>query len=471
MRIEKGLMAGQVLQRDARGQGRARIEGICPSAGDVEWRLLRTGRVVRGRDWRPAGRAEAGRFLAEIAGLSTGGPYCVELRVGDGRSAVQRLSLENVFVGDVWILAGQSNMEGVGNLDAAPRPHPRVRAFSMCDEWRLAEERLHFLAEAVDEVHNGYGCGPARPSRERLEQMRTGLVKGVGPGLAFGLEMLRRTGVPQGLIPCAHGGTSMAQWSPALRDRGGRSLYGAMMRRYGKLGQPVAGVLWYQGESDANRDAAARYTQAMVELVAATRRDMGLPRLPWLVVQLGCHAACDDDRSWNEIQEQQRRLPGLIRRLDVAPAVDLELDDGIHIAGEAQCLLGRRLARLADRLVHRNRHARPGIVVKGIRLVPVPHRVPGGNGMAVEITYGHVAGGLCSPGRPTGFALLNERGEDVRGIYRVSLARNHVLLHTQRPRQELEGLCISYGLGRQPYCNITDREGMSIPAMRAVPIA
>jgi len=62
-----------------------------------------------------------------------------------------------------------------------------------------------------------------------------------------------------------HGGTSMAQWSPPLRNKGGASLYGAMMRRYEKLGQPIAGLLWYQGESDANREAASVYTQKMIE--------------------------------------------------------------------------------------------------------------------------------------------------------------------------------------------------------------
>ena len=45
--------------------------------------------------------------------------------------------------------------------------------------------------------------------------------------LEIAKEMLRRTGVPQGLIACAHGGTSMAQWSPKLKRLGGDSLYGA----------------------------------------------------------------------------------------------------------------------------------------------------------------------------------------------------------------------------------------------------
>ena len=50
-------------------------------------------------------------------------------------------------------------------------------------------------------------------------------VRGVGPAVAFAQEMFRRTGVPQGILACAHGGTSMSQWDPKLKKLGGKSLY------------------------------------------------------------------------------------------------------------------------------------------------------------------------------------------------------------------------------------------------------
>ena len=470
MKITHGLMIGQVLQRDAKGSGHATISCACASEGKVELRVLKAGKVARGHDWQMVGAADGASFEIALTDLRTGGPYRVELRVKAGRKIVDRLTVDDIFVGDVWILAGQSNMEGVGNLVHAPKPHPRVRALFMRDEWGMAEEKLHYLCEAVDKVHNEYGNEPGRPPKAELEKGRANLVKGTSPGLSFALDMLRRTKVPQGVIPCAHGGVSMAQWSPELRDKGGASLYGAMMRRYVKLGQPIAGILWYQGESDANPDAAAIYTDKMVELVAATRRDMALPKLPWVVVQLGCHAATEDGASWNSVQEQQRLLPGVIKQLDVAAAIDLELDDGIHIAGKSQVLLGRRLARLADRLVHKAKGVKPGIVLKEIEMVRTPHRNVGEQCMSVQLTYGNVVGRLVSAGRPTGFVLLNERGEDVKAIYKTTVQGCRVLLHCSLALAQLEMLLVSYGHLRQPYCNITDTEGMSIPVMQAVPV-
>ena len=67
----------------------------------------------------------------------------------------------------------------------APKPHPKVRAFFMRDEWAMAEEKLHYLSEAVDVVHNCYGDEPGRPPKEVLEQGRAALVKGVSPGVVF----------------------------------------------------------------------------------------------------------------------------------------------------------------------------------------------------------------------------------------------------------------------------------------------
>ena len=249
-------------------------------------------------------------------------------------------------MGDVWVMAGQSNMVGDGQIEQALHPHPLIHAFYAWDEWRMAVEPVHFPAASKDPSHHDK---PITDHREIL-RAHAKAVKGTGPGLAFARALLRRTGVPQGLIPCAVGGTSMAQWSPSHKGLEGRSLYGAMLRRFRLQGQPVAGVLWYQGEADA-LSGTGGYTRAMRKLVSSVRTDFGNASLPWVIVQLGkthlFSAEESEQAAFLSIREQQRLLPRRIRNLAVVPAIDLPMEDGIHIATEGQNILGVRLARAA----------------------------------------------------------------------------------------------------------------------------
>jgi sialate O-acetylesterase len=469
MKITHGLLPGQVLQRNAENKGGALISGTAKN-GTLEYRLLKGAKALARFTWAPAGEVESRQFTFFADGIPCGGPYQVELRVKSKRKIIDTLTVAEVLVGDVWIAAGQSNMQGVGNIVDAPQPHPQVRAFYTRDEWDIAIEPIHFLAEAVDVFHNGYGDGPNRPPRATLESEKKATAKGVSPAHAFALAMRRRTRVPQGIIACAHGGTSMAQWSPSLHSQGGASLYGAMMRRYKKLGQKVAGVIWYQGESDANQEASAVYTQNMINLVQSTRNDMDIPRLPWLVVQIGCHAE-PDGKYWNSIQDQQRLLPNEIDNIDVAPAVDLGLEDGIHISGVGQQILGKRLARLASRLVFRDRKEKGSIYLKDVSVGDKSPKPGDPRTTVVELQYGNVKGKLESRGLPTGFTMIDRDGNEFPSLYKVTLRGSRVLLECGQTLDMLMTLAVSYGHDRHPYCNITDSDGMSLPAMQSVPIA
>jgi len=151
-------------------------------------------------------------------------------------------------------------------------------------------------------------------------------------------------------------------------------------------------------------------------------------------------------------------------------SIDLELDDGIHISGNGQKILGRRLARLADRLVNKAAGAKGGIRLKAMDLVKNPDCNVGDASKSVEISYSNVAGRLVSHGRPAGFKLVNDAGHEVGGIYKITLKGSKVLLHTNYAAVQLQMFRVSYGPGKHPVCNITDSEGMSIPVMAAVSV-
>ena len=442
MIIQTGLCDGMVLQRTRDNTCDTAVAGTCAGAGRLVARVRRNGRIVPGFGARPIGHAARGRLEGRLRGLPAGGPYDIELALaGAPGAAPERAVIRNVRVGDLWILGGQSNMEGIGRLEDAAKPDPGVRAFYMNDVWAVARDPLHNLSQATDAIH--HELGTAR---------RPGI--GTGPGVAFGQAMAQASGVPQGLIACAHGGSSMAQWDPALKRKGGGSLYGALLRRFRKNGGRVAGVVWYQGCSDTAPAQAALYTRRMRRLVRASRRDLNDPRLPWAIVQIaGVYNKGWNSAGWNSVQDQQRRLPETIPHCAVVPAIDLAFDDGIHISGKDQQRLGRRLAQAMRVLRGDRRAGRPPIALRSVRCA---------NGRIV-VTYNNVMGRLQTAGRPTGFLLADPHPASI--IYRAELKGNRVILYPSVLETQRQSVSLYYGYGLAPYCNITDSADRSLPAM------
>ena len=384
-------------------------------------------------------RARVRLDSGETIELPVGGPY----EVGGAR---------DVLVGDLWVLAGQSNMEGVGDLVDVEPPSPYVHSYQSREQWAVAEEPLHWLGESPRVVHHRlWGLDRVPDEPDPRDPQRT---KGAGLGLTFARLRHERTGVPVGLIPSAHGGTSMAQWDPALRDQGGASLYGATIERVRAVGGRVAGVLWYQGESDANPDDLPLYKERLTRLVAALRADLARPDLPIYYVQIGRFVeASASVAGWNGIREAQRTWAGTMPGTAMVSAIDLKLDDLIHIGTQGLKRLGARLADVADG------HRAPEIA--GVRVE--------GDRDRIRIVFDHVRGGLRATGRPAGFSLRDAVGHEIPAIYKVTLDGDAAVLHLVADALTPEAR-LWYGWGLDPYCNVTDAADMAIPAFGPLPL-
>lgn len=447
MKIEAGLFEHMVLQRNRKNVSEADFSGACATSGPVLATVRRGKGVVKGFASAPVGKAARGRMQGCLKGLPAGGPYAIELRAGN-----EKLTIKDVLVGDVWLLGGQSNMQGCGLFPKKRLPaDPQVRAFFMDDRWAVAKDPIHNMWACVDPVHVDL-CGGVRSAKPPADW-------GVCPGPAFGIEMRRRTGVPQGLIACAHGGTSMTQWDPKRKGEAGKSLYGALVRRLLKNGRRVAGMIWYQGCSDANAQAAPLYTKRMREFVAALRRDCADQTLPVAIVQIARVIGWGPDAAalWNSIQDQERRLPLAIRNLVTVPAIDLPLDDSIHISGEGHTILGERLAQ-AMQALRGDRKAGPlPISLKKIFLEFVR-----GLGVAV-VEFENVAGKLCALSRPSGFTIINQTGS--ANHFDTQIDGRCVRIRSGYSAETLAGAVLHYGYGTDPYCNIVDEAGRSLPVL------
>ena len=458
MKCNVSLENFAVLQRTPANGTYHTVSGTCRAAGRLLLSAETGGKLLpKWRD-RPVGAADKGHFLGVIDGLPTGGPYTLTFTiVNDSGRVLERTAVHDILVGDLWIMAGQSNMQGYGYMPPQVPENPLIHNFYMDNRWGIAREPLHNLDRAAAPVHGGDPTATVRKNPPR----------GVGPGLAFAAEMLRFSGVPQGLIACAHGGTSMAQWDPALKKKGDFSFYGATINRVRHLGGRVAGILWYQGCNDTTTsEAVCNYTARMKKLFAAFRRDCRDPRLPIVFAQLSHNANIFNPANWTAVRCQQLELLQKVPRLGLAVTIDLELDDYIHLSNAGQKICGERMAYAMRRLLGDN--TAPS--------VPMPERCimkidPISDHVDYIVTFTGVNGALHAAGRPNGFSLLGPDGEARMRCFRTEVEGNQVHVH-------LDFSCfnalatpplLSYGAGCEPYCNIADDAGMPLPAFRISP--
>ncbi len=378
---------------------------------------------------------------------------------------------------DLWILAGQSNMYGWAPLPLEPdKPNPHVWMFGLDNRWMLAQDPLHRGYEAEAPIYHEFMLGMCKTEEQYLEyraQSKKTPIGGVGPGLFFAKQLERVLDKPIGLIPSSPGGCRIEHYSPALKDKQGGSVYGALMERIAMAGGRVKGVLWYQGEGDVpNPETAQGYGKALLELIDALRRDTGNPELPFLCVQIGHYTRANNpalDHNWDTIREAQRQVQNLREHVYVVSAIDLPLTDHIHLSYEGQERMGKRLAEIALSKVYHVQGHGESIDFTGAELIEPDSATP-----SIRVHFTGVTGKLLAQGRPTGFMARfpNETGE-IPEPYQVDFDPNDpatVILRfcNPLPKGPVE---LFYAEGMNPYANITDEKDMPLPAFGPIELA
>lgn len=112
---------------------------------------------------------------------------------------------------------------------------------------------------------------------------------------------------------------------------------------------PPSGVIWYQGESNAESPDA--YAELLRGLVAGWRSHFSRPDLPFIVVQLpnyGAVAATPADSGWARLRHAQQQVALADARVGLVVTQDLGEDDDIH--PRAKHAVALRAAQVASAL-------------------------------------------------------------------------------------------------------------------------
>jgi len=328
--IAEGPAPFSIIQKDD-GAGQLKLRGRWHLPGDVS--SERDGSEVL--PWQPGRIRADNHWEIDLGQINSGGLYRVEtcLQYGNGEPGmVGTLRGDNIHhlgVGDLWVIAGQSNAAGYGREPVDDPPELGVHLLRLSGRWDIAS---HPFQDAKDILH--------------LENKDNGMV-GHSPALAFGRLLKQELGFPIGLIQAARGGSGLSEWHPEQDGVLSRNMLDLIER----AGGTVRGIVWYQGESDAKPIKASTIFKRFRDTVAHWRSKLGEPSLPILTVQLNrwVDPASKEahEAAWSSLRESQRRAALEIPNVFVTSSLDGDLSDQIHNSSKANIRLGERLARQA----------------------------------------------------------------------------------------------------------------------------
>ena len=137
------------------------------------------------------------------------------------RGAEETLALENVLVGDVWLLGGQSNMEFElakvenGALEIVSANYPELRILTVpYGEGREAPESFARLHEWSDWFGRHFRKGDWDVCTPEVVRELSAI------GYVFARRVHMASGVPIGVIDASRGGTTAETWTPQAVLRG-----------------------------------------------------------------------------------------------------------------------------------------------------------------------------------------------------------------------------------------------------------
>lgn len=453
MKIYTGLQNGAVLQRNENDQCSILLTG--------QWK----GNVV----------SSIGTLLPidastySLTGIPVGGPYTITLCDDD-----DSCTFTNIYVGDVWLLAGQSNMEGAGRMREVDHlylrsPELAVRALYMDNRWDYAEPRLHQLWLSKDPAHV-QTClvnqqNQASSPNQVLEDPAKNQIRGVGPGFFFAKALYEKTGAPQGVIPCAVGGAPITMWTPPTD--GTENYYTAALRRLTLCGKNIRGIFWYQGEGYGGdlADYCQRFS-AMRDGFAACCNKALLPTVQVQIFRCYLPGYRSSEAIYSRFRQFQWDMAHTQPALVTVASNDLDLDDLIHLSADAQEKLG---CRAADAMLHLT--ANIGCSEPEIASITAEEDICVADWTLLHIRYRNLRGDLHSVGFASGFTLSEgDALPSKEGIQHIHVQGNEVQIRCEFSIEQLRQKNLWYGFGHDFYCNISDASNHAIPALGPIPL-
>jgi sialate O-acetylesterase len=364
----------------------------------------------------------SGHWQITLPALPASGP--LQLVVA---TAQQQLRVKDVWLGDVWLASGQSNMEWPLSAQT--------------ENWQQAVKDATYPNIRFFTVPNRIAATPQRelPANALITQRATPWLAASAEtvpdfsaiGWYFAKQHHLEKGVAVGIIDATWGGTVAQAWTPAAallalpayqqaateviaqsqalaQQISSKSpdqqpnwlpgvLFNAMIKPLVPYG--IKGVLWYQGESNV---AEAAHYHALFKTLIQSWRDEWQQPLPFLYVQLASYLqpkAQPAASAWAELREAQFQTLELPA---TAMVVTTDLGDANDIHPARKQPVAERLWLAARHTVFGEAIIASGPVFSSLQI----------EGKQLRVHFEHLGSGLYSKdGALRGFAIAGSDGK------------------------------------------------------------
>lgn len=397
----------------------------------------------------------SGQWKVEIRTPAAGGPY--ELII----TGYSRKVLQDVWLGEVWLASGQSNME---------MPIDSIAAhYSGVLDYKQEIEQADYPMIRQFDVQNHYAYDPefnAIGQWEIIKPQNAGNFSATA--YFFARELRQKLDVPVGIINATWGGTPAQAWikgealnpfqpyfsqvealiqdNEAPIDKNYPSvLYNGMISPV--IPYSIQGVIWYQGESNIGKPE--EYEDLMKVLINNWRNQWDARKLPFLMVQIAPYDYAS--RNWFKgdayslgrlIEAQQSVLD--MRNVYLAPTSDIGNLKDIHPKNKQE--VGKRLANIALDEVYKQKVD----VISG----PVFHKMKIKEGKVI-LSFKETGSGIMFSGdKLEGFEIA---GPDQK-FYpaQASLDKKNVVLSSEMVEQPV---AVRYAFKNTSQVNFFNQEG------------
>ena len=292
------------------------------------------------------------------------------------KAGKEQITLNDIVVGEVWVAAGQSNMEYTMQLYKTFQKPYKGEDLAAVELTKPENEKIRVFTCP----RKGKGNGWQHANGESLAMASA-------PGYFCVKNLQDSLQVPVGVITNAIGGTQIESWFAQ------GNWYEKMVAPY--VPYAVKGILWYQGENNCgNRER--EYASKFKRMTAEWRKEWSGANMPFLTVMLAPHIYSDrhhkrgvvDAEELPRFRQQQMACLDSVSNTEIIFTPDL-VDDLFDIHYSYKWEVGRRLSVLAlNKIYGRSELEWSGPRVDGMSLVK------GKREDMLKVHFTHVGTGL-----------------------------------------------------------------------------